>query len=79
MLEECRKSPASTLLELFLQILGRGEKAPTPTLAILLRKQPALLRADFVVTKDPKWPYEGRFCGKIDREGSCSKAAGVPS
>ena len=32
----------------------------------------------FRLTKDPKWPYEGQFCGKIDREGYCSKAAGGP-
>ena len=58
-------------------VFGRGEKAPTPTLSVLLRKRPVVLRADFVLTKDPKWPYEGQFSGKIDREGSCSKAAGV--
>ena len=39
--------------------IGRGEEAPTPTLSVLLRKPPVLLRADFVLTKDPKWPYEG--------------------
>ena len=52
-------------------------KAPTPTLSILLRKRPVLLRADVVLTKDAKWPYEGQFCGKIDRERSCSKASFV--
>ena len=35
------------------KIVGRGEEAPTPTLSILLRKPPVLLRADFVLTKDP--------------------------
>ena len=40
----------------------------------LLRKRPVLLRADFVLTKDLISPYEGQVCGKIDREGSCSRA-----
>ena len=53
-------------------------KRPAPTHPVLLRKRRVLLRADFVLTKDPKWPYEGQFCGKLDREGSCSKAAGGP-
>ena len=57
-------------------LIGRGEKAPTPTRSVLLRKRPVILKADFVLTKDLKWPYEGQFCGKLDREGSCSKAAG---
>ena len=35
-----------------------------------------ILGTEFVLMKDPKWPYKGQFCGKIDREGSCSKAAG---
>ena len=60
--------------------LGRGERAPTPTLSVFLRKRPVLLMGDFVLMEDPKWPYERQFCGKIDREGSCcSKAAGVLS
>ena len=59
------------------KMMRRGEKAPTTTLSVLLRKRPVLLRADFVLTKDPKWPYEGQFCGKVDREESCSKAVGV--
>ena len=29
--------------------------------------------------KRPKWLYEGQLCGKIDREGSFSKAARVLS
>ena len=37
--------------------LGRGAKAPTPTLSALLRKQAVLLRADFVLTEDLKSPY----------------------
>ena len=60
----------------FTNILEEGNRPPPPH---VLRKRPVLLRADFVLTKDPKWPYEGQFCGKIDREGSCGKAAGVPS
>ena len=37
----------------------------------MFRKEPVLLSADFVPTKDPKSPYEGQFCGELDREGSC--------
>ena len=58
-------------------IIERGGKTPTPKISALLRKRPVLLRADFVLTKDRKRPYYGYFCGKIHREGSCSKAAGV--
>ena len=58
--------------------LERGKKTPTPKISALLRKQPVLLRANFVLTKDRKWAYYGHFCGKIYREGSCSKAAGGP-
>ena len=57
----------------------RGEKTPTPKISALLRKRPVLLRANFVLTKDRKRPYYGHFCGKIHREGSCSKAPGVLS
>ena len=56
----------------------RGGKTPTPKISALLRKRPVLLRANFVLTKDRKRPYYGHFCGKIHREGSCSKAAGGP-
>ena len=38
-------------------MLGRGEKARTPTLSALLRQWPVLLRADFVLTKDPRPLY----------------------
>ena len=55
---------------------GRGEKTPTPKISALLRKRPVLLRANFFLTKDRKRPYYGHFCGKIHREGSCSKAVG---
>ena len=55
--------------------VGRGEKASTPTHSALLRKQPVSLRADFVLTKVLNWPYERRFYGKTDRDGSCSRAA----
>ena len=48
-------------------LIGRGEKTPTPKISALQRKRPVLLRANFV-----------RFCGKMHREGSCSKAAGCP-
>ena len=59
-------------------ILERGEKTPIPKISALLRKQPVLLRAHFILTKDRKRPYYGHFCCKIHREGSCSKAAGGP-
>ena len=59
------------------QIEG-GEKTPTPKISALLRKRPVLLRANFVLTKDRKRLYYRHFCGKIHREGSCSKAAGGP-
>ena len=59
--------------------LERGEKTPTPKISALLRKRPVLLRTNFVLTKDRKRPYYGHFCGKIHREGSCSKVAGGPS
>ena len=58
--------------------IERGEKTPTPKISALLRKRPVLLRANFVLTKDRKRPYYGHFCGKMHREGSCSKAAGGP-
>ena len=58
--------------------LGREEKTPTPRISALLGKRPVLLRANFVLTKDRKRPYYGHFCGKMHREGSCSKAAGGP-
>ena len=55
------------------------EKTPkTPKISALLRKRPVLPRANFVLTKDRKRPYYRHFCGKIHREGSCSKAAGGP-
>ena len=57
---------------------GRGEKTPTPKISALLRERAVLLRANFVLTKDRKQPYYGHFCGKMHREGSCSKAAGGP-
>ena len=59
-------------------LLGRGEKTPTPKISALLRKRAVLLRANFVLTKERKRPYYGHFCGKIHREGSCSKAARGP-
>ena len=61
-----------------LLILEKGEKTPTPKISALVRKRPVLLRANFVLTKDRKRPYYRHFCGKIHREGSCSKAAGGP-
>ena len=58
----------------------KRRKGPIPTpsqgLSALLRKWHVLLRAVFVLTKDPNFPSEGRVCGKLDREGSCSKVSG---
>ena len=72
------KSQRCTLQTPCIALEGMKKKDPTPTPSILLSTLPVLLRADFVLTKDPKRPYEGEFCGKIDREGSCSRAAGGP-
>ena len=49
---------------------GSGEKTPTATLSASLRRWSILLRGEFVLTQDLPSPYEGQFCGKIDREGS---------
>ena len=59
-------------------LLEREEETPAPKTSALLRKQPVLLRANFVLAKDRKQSYYGHFCGKMHREGSCSKAAGGP-
>ena len=55
----------------------RGRDPRPHTFTLSLRKPSVLLRADVVLTKDIKWPYEGQCCGKIDRKGSC-KADGGP-
>ena len=60
------------------RFVERGKKTPTPKISALLRKRPVLLRANFVLTKDRQRPYYGRFCGKMHKKGSCSKAAGRP-
>ena len=44
-------------------ILKGGEKTPAPKISALLRKQPVLLRANFVLTKDRKRPYYRHLCG----------------
>ena len=61
------------------QKLEEGKWPQPPHTFSFTKKWPVLLRADSILTKDPTWPYDGQFCGKIDREGSCSKAAGGPS
>ena len=43
-------------------MVERGEKTPTPKISALLRQQPVLLRANFVLTKDRKRPYYRHFC-----------------
>ena len=68
----------TSVTSLFSSTIERVEKTPTPKISALLRKRPVLLQADFVLTKDRKRPYYRHFCGKIHREGSCSKAAGGP-
>ena len=32
----------------------------------LTKRMVCFTKADFVLTRDPKWPYEGQFCGKIN-------------
>ena len=58
----------------------RGEETPKNPQDFGLTKKngPFLLRANFVLTKDRKRPYYGHFCGKLHKEGCCSKAAGGP-
>ena len=60
------------------RIAHRGCIARFGPLRVLLRKRPVLLRANVLLTKDRKRPHYRYFCGKIHREGSCSKAAGGP-
>ena len=60
------------------QIQLEEGKDPHPQDFSLTKKWPVLLRANFVLTKDRQRPYYGHFCGKIHREGSCSKAARGP-
>ena len=38
-------------------------------LSILVRQQAVLLRANEVLSKDPKSPHEGQLCAKIDMYG----------
>ena len=70
-LPEHLKSQLSDLLQ-----LEEGKRPPR--FQPLLRKRPVLVRANFVLTKDRKRTYYGQFCGKMHREGSCSKAARGP-
>ena len=59
--------------------IGRGEKGPHPyTLALVVRNNPVLLRADFVLAKDLNWPYEGHLCGKMKGMGPVVKQPGGP-
>ena len=46
-------------------------------IATLLREWPVLRRADFVLTKDPRWPYKGTFCGKTDMQGGVLDSSGL--
>ena len=56
----------------------KGGRDPHPHNLRLTEKWPVLLGADFVLAKDPKWPYEGQFGGKLGRDGAYSKAAEGP-
>ena len=67
-----------TCLAMKLLVLKAGKGPKTPKISALLRERPVLQRANFVLTKERERPYYGHFCGKIYREGSCSKAAGGP-
>ena len=58
------------------QQIERGGKDPHPQDFSLTKTTARLLKANFVLTKDRKRPYYRHFCGKMHREGSCSKAAG---
>ena len=56
-----------------------GKDPPNPQDFSLTKKTARFtVRANFVLTKDRKRPYYGHFCGKMHREGPCSKAAGGP-
>ena len=73
-IKDCLSFPRTPSPELF---EGEG-KTPTPKISALLRKRPVLLKTIFILTKDPRTALLQTFCGKIQREGSCSKAAGGP-
>ena len=47
--------------------------------AAFAAKRPVLLRANFVLTKDRKWPSSGHFCGKYTGRGLAVKRPGVLS
>ena len=54
----------------------KGGRDPHPQDFSLTKKTARFtILANFVLTKDRNRPYYGHFCGKIHREGSCSKAA----
>ena len=50
----------------------------TPPHVLQEGQAPFQLEATFVLTKDLKSPCEGQFRGRIDKEGSGSKAVGGP-
>ena len=62
----------------FLFFKWKRGKGPHPQDFSLTKKRLVLLRAYFVLSKDRKRPYYRHFCGKMHKEGSCSKAAGGP-
>ena len=48
------RSPFGHFFWCFCHFLEEGKRPPHPTLSVLLGKRPVLLRADFVLTKDPR-------------------------
>ena len=57
----------------------RGEKTPTPKISALLRKQPVLLRANFVLTEDRNGLTTDIFVVKYTGRGLVVKQLGVLS
>ena len=73
---ELEGSLAQKILSLVSQKDAGKEEQGGPHPHTCSLKKKVLLRADLVLTKGPESSYEGNSCGKIDREGSCSKPAG---
>ena len=58
--------------------LEEEKRPPHPHTFSLTKKVARFTKGGFRPYQGPKWPYEGEFYGQIDRQGSCSKAAGGP-
>ena len=76
--EGCQKNVNVSCVYFFVLMpkIGRGEKTPTPKIPALLRKRTVLLRANFVLTKDPKRPYYRHFVVKYTGRGLVVKRQG---